>query len=111
MTSTPKKTKPTAHFNIAQATKKYEEGLDAVEPFTVGLPDGTVVEFVDPRQFGWQTMAAFDLSNPYSYLREVIKDKDAFRAFVDEDFPVPVLREMSDAYGEHYGFDPGNGNG
>lgn len=99
--------KPVAHFDIAQAEKAYEDGLDQIEPFVVRMSDGDVVTFRDPRVIGWQVLASFDLSQPYGIIRELLTEED-FDTFIKEDFPPSILREMIEAHRDHYGIQQGN---
>jgi len=94
--------KPKAHFSIAQAEKEYTSGLDEVEPFTVELKSGEVITFRDPRTLGWQVAASLDITNPYGMFRQLVEDED-YEKLVSEDFVYPILRQIGEAWREHYG--------
>lgn len=111
--TTPRKTtaarpkQPTAHFSIAAAEK--ELSASDIEAFTVAMKSGDVVTFRGPQEIGWQEFASLSEDSPHLFARTVVVEED-FEAFVREDFPTPVLRQLLAAYREHYGqfLDAGN---
>jgi hypothetical protein len=93
--------KPTVHFSVAAAER--EHALEEIEPFTVEHPAGNVVTFRDPRTLGYIEASSLDPRNAIQLFSALIEDRDAYMQFVSEDIPQPVVKEMFDAYQEHYG--------
>jgi hypothetical protein len=95
------KKKPTVHFSVAAAQR--ERDLEEIEPFTVEHPAGNVVTFRDAREIGYIEASSLDQRNPIQLFSTLIEDRDAYAQFVSEDIPQTVVKEMFEAYREHYG--------
>jgi hypothetical protein len=109
-TSSPKRTTTKkAVFDIEQAEKEFLDS-ERPEPFTVRMKSGSVVTFADPAALNWQDAAALTRMDPYLFLRTVIVDDDEFKAFTGEAFPQVIIRDLMNAYQDHYALDDDQGN-
>lgn len=99
--TTPKSKAPRAHFDIAAVEREVNVG-ESVEPFTVRLTTGTVVELKNPKLLGWQLASSLTADQPLFAMRAIVPE-EFWDEFIQEDFSVETMNRLIAAWREHHG--------
>jgi hypothetical protein len=99
--TTPKSKAPKAHFDIAAVEREVNDG-ETVEPFTVRLTTGTVIELKNPKLLGWQLASSLTPEQPLFAMRAIVPE-EVWDEFVQEDFSVGTMQLLIKAWREHHG--------
>lgn len=73
------------------------------EPFTVGLSDGTEIEFADPQQMHWETVVQLDAMDPLTRIRTLTGEEGFAALRADTTINADMLNKIMAAWRAHFG--------